>query len=517
MPLFATIKQGSINTLFVTTSYGSGSIKIGSGATCTLYDANKVIIFSNTAVTGRDTGYNDKSSAWLLLNTASLTPAQLYTLSFTLPVVDSRGTSRVEIHDIEINLRFPWEDVDETVTTHPSYTNISPESYWSGYNLLTNKGNCNAPVASGPGGLFFTTSSDLFATYVTRRQMLASAVNNLIGMGFVNQSGETPTANNVTIKAAFRFGGTNYPLTFGGNSSVTLAPAQSITSDLTAVPTSIGSIINCAVSPSVGTIGQKWPIGISTFTGNGLGEGFTSGADLTTGLTAPGAFTGFTFGPNQILGTSTTPFAPSVAGYGDSILQGVGNTQNTANADESYLTYALNKLYGYQLIAASGESLATFLPTGGHVYRMPLTQGCTTAFVEYGTNDCYNSPFYTDTVIITNLMNLAILLRSMGFTRVIGQTITPRTTSTDSWATVGNQTVLNTHSENDHRVTVNTAWRANQISGYDAYSECATAVESSLNSGKWRVDLGTPSVDGIHPSNVLHLAMAATVNTALII
>ncbi len=48
------------------------------------------------------------------------------------------------------------------------------------------------------------------------------------------------------------------------------------------------------------------------------------------------------------------------------------------------------------------------------------------------------------------------------------------------------------------------------------YFDVADATESARDSGKWRVDLGVPSTDGIHPETVLHDGpMKALINPAV--
>lgn len=52
------------------------------------------------------------------------------------------------------------------------------------------------------------------------------------------------------------------------------------------------------------------------------------------------------------------------------------------------------------------------------------------------------------------------------------------------------------------------AWLA-LVAPLAGYFEVADLAESARNSGKWRVDLGAPTTDGVHPSTVIHTAMAA--------
>jgi hypothetical protein len=50
--------------------------------------------------------------------------------------------------------------------------------------------------------------------------------------------------------------------------------------------------------------------------------------------------------------------------------------------------------------------------------------------------------------------------------------------------------------------------------GIKAVVDVADQVMSARNSMKWRVDLGTPTSDGIHPLTVLHSQIASGASTA---
>ncbi len=98
-------------------------------------------------------------------------------------------------------------------------------------------------------------------------------------------------------------------------------------------------------------------------------------------------------------------------------------------------------------------------------------------------------------------------------------TVPPITTSTDSWATTGNQTVVNGETP---RLQFNawardtTHWAADGITGI---FDIADVCESTRNSGKWAVSGGVNALgtsiaqvmtdDGIHPLGYGNQLMAA--------
>lgn len=115
-------------------------------------------------------------------------------------------------------------------------------------------------------------------------------------------------------------------------------------------------------------------------------------------------------------------------------------------------------------------------------------------------------------------------------------TITPWTTNTDNWATLANQTVkpfeairvaLNERLRAGAPMT--TAHVATTAGAADAIYvsqtghpirvifDAADKMESSRNSGKFRVDLGQPTADGVHMSGPLHEVGATAINALLLL
>jgi hypothetical protein len=126
-------------------------------------------------------------------------------------------------------------------------------------------------------------------------------------------------------------------------------------------------------------------------------------------------------------------------------------------------------------------------------------------------------------------------------------TVTPRTNSTDGWATVGNQTIASA-SEETKRLAINDWLRdgapvvagavaavgtsgASRAAVYSAAGTLVTpasgpsgnplagvfdicdVVETARNSGIWKAGY---SVDGLHPSQTAHIAMVAAVPTSVL-
>lgn len=133
------------------------------------------------------------------------------------------------------------------------------------------------------------------------------------------------------------------------------------------------------------------------------------------------------------------------------------------------------------------------------------------AIVALGRNDLSASD--SAATILANFTKLIAMLRGLGFSKVIGCTITMEVTSTaaDGCSTLAAQTVT---ANDAARQTVNAAMRAG-TTGFDAIIDDAALVEdggASAPTGKWAIIGGLPSAaDGKHPGVSAHIAMAGAV------
>jgi len=121
---------------------------------------------------------------------------------------------------------------------------------------------------------------------------------------------------------------------------------------------------------------------------------------------------------------------------------------------------------------------------------LAVAAGATHVVVTLGIGDISSSQ--TSTQLINSLRAMWGGWAGIGV-KPLAATILPYTTSTDSWATVGNQTP---HANSAAIVTVNTYIRTapEPLAGY---IESAWAVESAPDSQKWKAPLYTN--DGLHP------------------
>lgn len=214
------------------------------------------------------------------------------------------------------------------------------------------------------------------------------------------------------------------------------------------------------------------------------------------------------FAPALVRGWSADGGAiPSVVVVGSSSAQGVGDTQQAPYYVPGYLARSLCAAkIPYFNCSETGETAANFLGDGA-AKRRKLISLCnaTHSINTYGSNDVGGGATYTN--VVTRLQRIEKVLRGFG-TEPYFCTYTPATTSTDSWATVSNQTV---QSPIRHQLS---DW-LRQTSGFNII-DLEAVSDSGLSSGstytgKWRVDLGQPTTDGMHGTAVMHTVIAASI------
>jgi lysophospholipase L1-like esterase len=350
-------------------------------------------------------------------------------------------------------------------------------------------------------------------------------------------SGETEGPNTYTVKAAIEWnGGTIVPATFRGSLTGTVAPGGTLVSDPLPVEFLKGTdfwVRTYATADGTTAVGGNTTANPST------GQGFAAGDLTAAGASAITDSYSFIYSPHAIFGRPTTANVPTVAIVGDSIACGSGDTAasspvtewaNTTSAQAGgFMLRALARNFGYVHIAAGSEDSTQF---AAKHRRAAIIGSAKYAVCQYGTNDVYGHAL-SAAACQAGLAKTWLICARRGL-KVYQTTITPQTSSTDSWATTGNQTAL---SGNANRVTVNTWIRAggpldsttlapaaigaaNSIvagqTGHPllGYFETADTVETARNSGIWLVG---KTADGVHPTTAGHVLMAAAINTALFV
>lgn len=222
------------------------------------------------------------------------------------------------------------------------------------------------------------------------------------------------------------------------------------------------------------------------------------------------------FGPIQAIGCRTNDTLPVIGIYGDSIITGAVDS-----ASGIYYSYRL----GWANRGIAGRIPVVQTGRGGtaaaHVRHLRNTSMdvCNHVIIGLGTNDESGTEATTE----NNLLRWARQFKSMGPETWIC-TIPPKTTSTDEWVTVENQSITSFDSK---RVSINSWIRAGapiDSSGMAVaigtpgaitmgashpmknYLEVANALESAQDSGFWKSGYTS---DGIHPNQTGHIAASA--------
>lgn len=231
---------------------------------------------------------------------------------------------------------------------------------------------------------------------------------------------------------------------------------------------------------------------------------FTSGDQVAFGVTTPD----LTLGGSAADTTSNMYTAVAVLGMtrkptvflaGDSRVCGRIDT-----GDKSCNFGALARSVGVGLayINAGCTGDRALWAKANYTRRAALAAYCTHVICEYGINDLNASNQ-------TSAQTTASLATFFALTGIAGKpiwqcTVPPITTSSDSWATVANQTV---NADDADRVTFNNAVRAG-IAGVQGFFDLADVAESARDSGKWKAPGWT--TDGAHETRLGNLAYQAS-------
>lgn len=336
-----------------------------------------------------------------------------------------------------------------------------------------------------------------------------------------------PTAVPLSASVAVPTLGGLHRVTFGGLTVGTLEPCGRLVSDPIGIDFPAGQIDVRTYANSTGWYGNT--VG-ATSTGSG---GFAAGD-----LTAPGSgaianSSSVLLAPNVITGTRLTP-GPSVGIVGDSISVGYkdsGGTVAGAGAGSQYMAYGsggTTQTAGpiCRALTAAGIPWVNAGQIGATAQQWALSTQrrgrsvalahCTAIIDEQGINDV-NAARSLGQIQADKIANWRS--HQTRAPKVFQTTITPYTTSTDGWATLGNQTVQNA-GNNTTRIAFNNWLRdgapilagAAVATGSNAVGtlragmtghpltgvfELADLAESSRDSGLWRP--GLPD-DGLHPN-----------------
>jgi lysophospholipase L1-like esterase len=388
-----------------------------------------------------------------------------------------------------------------------------------------------------------STSTTGFTNCVLRWPFYMGQDATDIVVNFLNwtqsTSGQANTGNDYTVVscAIENDGGTiSTPVTWSGGRSKTLADGDNdVNSDVvypTAFSTSTftrGTRYWVKFIVSVPTTAGKVPVSDQKFrtTVTNSQVGWYNPAVTTPSSTdTPGLYTatGTAFS-NQTLG-----ICPIILGHpvsdgfsmialGDSIISGSGDTSVTNQQyGQGNFQRALRTTGGADLLSG-----INFARTGCSATSYTGTNTKWQAYAKYarfmheglGTNDIGTGTSSVVATIQTNLSSIWTAAKAQGVEKIVRNYLLQRTTSTDSWATTANQTIVGDWASGGKTDTLNAWFETQKTAGNITDTFAHTYTADSVATDKWAVNgsAGYGTTDGLHPTSTLHQLMADAMRT----
>lgn len=341
---------------------------------------------------------------------------------------------------------------------------------------------------------------------------ICRAVNQLVlkwantrcasGAPSILEAGHAP----YNLKAAVKYGGVTYPLSFPSGRIARVLPNEVVASLPLNLVVAAGDNIEVRWYIDYDTAPSAWPVSTRYSDGwNEFGANLTDRIDTTQTLYQQNGVPMFVLPPFQILGDSG--YFKSVEIVGDSI--SVGGSADTYATKFGYLQRGLVDA-GIPYIENGGASgtLQNMLETG---YGTTPAQKARRRIAHHGDRtvshvfcgvisaDLANGR--TDTEILNYLNAYKAELDPQGI-KLIPFTILPRTNAANNAKVNTDSAMVWTYIQN-----INATLRANNGVGYGLMDVNKIARDPN-NVNLWRTDLGPPANDGIHPEAVIHNVLA---------
>lgn len=395
-----------------------------------------------------------------------------------------------------------WIAVVSTVQSVDGLTGaVSLSSrYSSAASTRTIRRRSGIDVAAQPGS--FSTLSSGITDAMVRRSHLAGATTRQIHVAYANwrrvSGSESNGANNITVRGAVEYpSGTYTPLYFNGSRDVVIHPGGTAISDPCSIVIPLGTQFWTRTEVIVGSGESFMYHNLRTEDGE---ASQTGAGDLTTSGTITGSSP--SYGPCAIFEDFLSATELRIGGIGDSIMMGTGDT---TKVNWGWFARAFGAVVPAQRVAFGSETALNFSGQQSTYRRLPLLEGANIIICSYGINDISSSLAN----IQTRLTNVWTRAAATGVP-VVQCTLTPSTTSTDSWATTTNQTVTS----NETKRTQLNDWIRSLPSPISGYIEIADIAETARNSGLWKVTgaANYATSDGLHPSTAMHTLIGAGID-----
>lgn len=206
----------------------------------------------------------------------------------------------------------------------------------------------------------------------------------------------------------------------------------------------------------------------------------------------------------------------AIAGWGDSLMAGVGDVTNNSNGCMGWFEHACHAVDGasrnipFTNLSKSGDMTSTYSVDEAQA-RFACLEYATHVIFGMGNNDIMSGR----TLAQMQDSHLEAWAHAKLFGCKVGAvTLTPRTTSTDSWATVANQTPVSGYTTAGIRGQFN-AWlfEQNALGNLDFIVDVNSVVADTTNPDVFKAGF---SYDGTHWGAASTLTVAAYAKTQLL-
>jgi lysophospholipase L1-like esterase len=368
-------------------------------------------------------------------------------------------------------------------------------------------------------------SGPIGSTYFAAGTYVTSVVNS-----FAVGTGNTPTGTSINLSAPTTAGssggllvtyaGQIAPVRWGGRIGVTISPAHDVvTSDplsLSMAPNTQFFVRTAATMSGPGLQLADMPGGYRFIGANNEFDARSASLnDHTLDPTNISNTGGGFWGPVAVLALVTPPVGEAAPGavliLGDSIATGTGDNPDPLLYTQGYIQRSLQNFVPFVTAARGSTDTGEEAAQGSGQFSLATDTGITDVLLELGRNDIWEK-HVTSTVLEGFIQTVTARYNAAG-KRVWCFTVPPTTQSTDGWTTLANQSWGGSQVKSTDEVsreTYNSDLRTPaKLAGFGCYGliDVTKYFDDPGGSGKWRVDLGSASVDGVHPSAVLHQAV----------
>lgn len=307
--------------------------------------------------------------------------------------------------------------------------------------------------------------------------------------------------NDITIKLAFEFAQIAPIWWQAGGRSKTLVPGETARTQPVSIyiPEDRSFWLRYWVTvPAAG----KWPRAVTQLLS--ATQSMSPGTDITDAGTFDGVATvNAALTPISVLARPVSAMV-SIGLLGDSIMTGSGETTSEKYARGFGMRACEALKLPWTHTAQGGYSLSSLNSFGERRRWFQAHEGTTHMLCNFGTNDINGAR--TLEQIQTDYAGINEHVTSIG-AKLIPCTLMPRTNAANNAAFASDTAgMISTKAAYD-------AWIRTNPFG-NGYVDLLSVTQASGNPLRWRSDLGTPTVDGIHPASVVHIAAAAEVAAA---